>query len=82
MEILFVGIVNENKNDDLFKGIRGMLLHAENGLIQSLARRDLLFVLVNSLFTVLNDATIKYRQMREEAAYENHDVGPVSPVNV
>ncbi len=59
-----------------------MLLHAENGLIQSLARRDLLFVLVNSLFTVLNDATIKYRQMREEAADENHDVGPVSPVNV
>ena len=59
-----------------------MLLHAENGLIQSLARRDLLFVLVNSLFTVLNDATIKYRQMLEEAAYENHDVGPVSPVNV
>lgn len=74
--------MSNSQNDDLFNCIRGMLLHAESGLIQSFARKDLLFVLVNSLFTVLNDATIQYRQMREEAAYENHDVRSTSPVYV
>ena len=72
--------MSNSQNDDLFKCTQGMLLHAESGLIRSLARRDLLFVLLNSFFTVLNDATIKYRQMREEAAYENHDVSPFSPI--
>ena len=63
--------MSNSQNDDLFKCIRGMLLHAENGLIQSMARRDLLFLLVNSLFTVLNDATIKFFQ----PLYEIQDIG-------
>lgn len=59
-----------------------MLLQAESELIRSLARRDLLFVFVNSFFTVLNDSTMKYRQMREEAAYENHDVDQFVQIHI
>ena len=71
-------VVAKSLNGDLYSCARGMILQTENSLLHSLSRPDLFFVLSNSVMTVLNDVTTKYRLMREEAAYANHDVGSVS----
>lgn len=67
-------VVAKSLNGDLYSCARGMILQTENSLLHSLSRPDLLFVIFNSVMTVLNDVTTKYRLMREEAAYANHNV--------
>lgn len=67
-------IVSHSLNGDLYTCTRGMLTRVEGKLLRLFARRDLFYEVVHSFLSVFTRVSVSYRQMREEAAYENHVV--------
>ena len=67
-------VVSRSLNSDLYSCTRGMLVMVEGKIIHALARKSLLFDLLQSSITVFTKVSSSYRLMREEAACEHHQV--------